>query len=127
MRSVTIGIIFIMLFITGCQTNNEEVVNTHGEIENLKRLNSFIQSVENQSNDVIDYVRYGIEGQRGLMTLTFDGEQVNVSYSVDGNFIEKFSCKKIEIEKGNEMKKYILVQCSGNFNGDLELLSVPNK
>jgi hypothetical protein len=32
------------------------------------------------------------------MTLMFDGKQINVSHSVDGDFIEEYYCKKILVE-----------------------------
>ncbi|MGB2991047.1 MAG: hypothetical protein WBB47_00295 [Paenisporosarcina sp.] len=78
---------------------------------------------KNKIEDEIDYVVYGEEGQRGVRTLTFDGKQMNVSHSVDGKFIEEFNCKDIMFETKIEVDKYILSQCTGDF----ELLSVSNK
>ncbi|WP_191694152.1 hypothetical protein [Sporosarcina quadrami] len=56
-----------------------------------------------------------------------NGEQISVSHSVDGNFIEEFNCKKIIIETEEEIQKYILSECTGNFIGNFELLSIPSK
>ncbi|KKI88900.1 hypothetical protein WQ54_28655 [Bacillus sp. SA1-12] len=129
MRPIFIGItLLLLLVITGCQSNNiEEVVNEHNDIQNLEGLNRFVENVNNQNEAEINYVQYGVEGQRGVRTLTFNGELINVSHSVDGKFIEEYECKDIIVETEEEVKKYILSQCTGNFNGDFELLSVPNK
>ncbi|MGG0178689.1 DUF4362 domain-containing protein [Gottfriedia acidiceleris] len=130
---VLIGITLLLFVIAGCQSKNknisntQEVVNKHNEIENIEGLNSFVDNVNNQKETEINYVQYGIEGQRGVRTLTFNGEQINVSHSVDGKFIEKYNCKNIIVKIEKEVKYYVLSQCTGNFNGDLELLSVPIK
>ena len=136
-----IGITLFILIISGCQSNNieeevheqndkkssVEVVSKHGHIQNLDALNTFVENVENQFKSEINYVRYGIEGQRGVMTLTFNGENINVFHEVDGNFIEEYKCKDVIAETNDDVKKYILIQCSGDFEGDFELLEVSTK
>lgn len=104
----------------------EEVVNNHNDIKNLEGLDRFVKNVENQSEAKINYIQYGIEGQRGVRTLTFDGEKINVSHSVDGDFIEEYNCQKILIETEKDKKQYILSECTGSFIGDFELLSIQN-
>lgn len=104
----------------------EEVVYGHMDIQNLEGLDKFINNVENQNEAKLNFIQYGTEGQLGVRTLTFDGEKVNIFHSVDGNFIEEYSCKKFIVETEEEIKKYILSECTGSFNGDFELLSVPN-
>ena len=127
MRAFT-GITVILFVITGCQSNKhiEEVVNNHSEIQNLEGLNNFVENVNKQNQAEINYVQYGIEGQRGVKTLTFDGEKINVSHSVDGDFIEEYNCKNIVIESEEDVNKYTLSQCTGDFNGDFELLTIQN-
>ena len=129
MKKIIMSSSLVLVFlITGCQSNNiEEVVNIHGDIQNLEGLNEFIENVNNQNEAEINYVQYGTEGQRGVKILTFDGEQINVSFSTDGDFVEKYNCQKVKVETKEEINKYILSECTGNFNGDSELLSVPNK
>lgn len=135
------GITLFILLISGCRPNtieeevNEqndkkssvEVVSKHGHIQNLDALNTFVENVTNQIKSEINYVRYGIEGQRGVMTLTFNGESINVLHKVDGNFIEEYKCKDVIAETNDDVKKYILIQCSGDFEGDFELLEVSTK
>ena len=137
-----IGILLFILLISGCRSNNIdedvndeqndnksiiEVVSKHGHIQNLDALNTFVENVKNQIKSEINYVRYGIEGQRGVMTLTFNGENINVFHEVDGNFIEEYKCKDVIVETNDDVKKYILIQCSGDFEGDFELLEVSTK
>ncbi len=134
-----IGITLFILLISGCQTNNinedvneqnesiVEVVSKHGHIQNLDALNTFVENVKNQIKSEINYVRFGIEGQRGVMTLTFNGDNINVFHEVDGNFIEEYKCKDLIAETKDDVKKYILIQCTGDFEGDFELLEVSTK
>ena len=119
-------IFLIVLGIVGCSSNNiEEVINKHNDIENLEGLNRFAENVMNQKEAKIKYVQYGIEGQHGVTTLSFNGNDIHVSNSVDGKFIEKYNCRKLAV-KTEELKKYILTKCT-NVDGDYELLSFPNK
>ncbi|MFS0781224.1 DUF4362 domain-containing protein [Bacillus sp. 1P06AnD] len=123
MRVIMIG--FLLLVMAGCQFNkNEEVVDNHGDIQNIESLDRFVENVKNQKEDQIDFVQYGIEGQRMVRTLTFDGEKMTASSSVDGDFIQEYSCGNILVETNKKTKKYILSDCSGSFNGNFELLSV---
>jgi hypothetical protein len=129
MRHVFVGITLLVFVITGCQSNNnmEEVINNHNDIQNLEGLKKFVENVNNQNHAEINYVQYGIEGQRGVRTLTFNGEKINVSHSVDGDLIEEFNCNDFIVKTEEDVNKYILSQCTGDFNGDFELLSAPNK
>ncbi len=94
MWRVFIGLMFLFIVI-GCESKNyniEEVINKHNDIQNLEGLNRFVENVNDHNKTKINYVQYGIEGQRGVRTLTFDGEKINVSHSVDGDFIEEYNC-----------------------------------
>jgi hypothetical protein len=120
------GLILVLFIMAGCQTNDiEEVINKHGDFENIEGLNTFVDNVDNKIEDKINYVEFGEEGQRGVRTLTFEGEQINVSHSVDGKFVEEYKCKDIVLETNLHEKKYTMKQCTGDLNGDTELLSVP--
>jgi hypothetical protein len=126
MWRVFIVAIPLLLVISGCKFSNiEEVVNNHNDIQNIERMNKFVENVKNQKADEINYVQYGIEGQKGVKTLSYNGEKMNVSFNVDGEFIEDFSCKDITIETNLKDKKYILRQCTGTLDEVYELLSVP--
>lgn len=114
--------------LSGCQFEKvEEVVHEHGDIENLEAFDTFVESVENNSEDEINFIVYGVEGQRGIYELISDGEQINVSFSVDGEFVNEYSCEDLKIETEEEIKRYMLKQCSGNYEGDFQLLSTSDK
>lgn len=115
--------------LVGCsqEIQIEEVVNDHNNIRNLEGLERFVNDVENQNEAIINYIQYGIEGQRGVRTLKFDGKEINVSFSVDGDFIEEYNCKRVIVETEEGIQKYILSECTGDFIGDFEFLSIHNK
>lgn len=144
MGRVFIGITFIIFIITGCQPDEigevllikhneikdnkiEEVLNDHNNIKNLDGLYTFVENVNYQKEAVINYVQYGTEGQRGIRTLTSENGNVNVFHSVDGEFIEEYTCTKLIIEKEEMVVKYILNQCTGDFEGDFEFLTVSSE
>ncbi|MHC0036577.1 DUF4362 domain-containing protein [Pseudoneobacillus sp. C159] len=122
MRPVFISVI-LLLIMAGCQSqsNIKEVVNKHNDIQNIEALNSFVENVKNHKSDKINYVQYGIEGQKGVKTLTFNGKEINVSFRVDGKFIEEFDCKNIRLVTDEKETKYMLSGCKGEL-GELELV-----
>ncbi|WP_201715652.1 DUF4362 domain-containing protein [Rossellomorea arthrocnemi] len=103
----------------------EEVENKHGNIRNLDGLNTFINNMKNEVKSNLDVISYGIEGQKVTETITFNGENVNVYRSVDGEFIEEFQCKDLVKEESLQGKEYVLKQCTGHFMGETVLLSAP--
>jgi hypothetical protein len=113
MRRVFVGIILLLLVITGCESSNniEEVINNHNDIQNLEGLNKFIENVNNQNQTEINYVQYGIEGQRGVRTLKFDGEKINVSHSAYKKFRKSCSVNLLLLfnRKFQQIKTLILL------------------
>ncbi|MBY6036988.1 DUF4362 domain-containing protein [Fictibacillus nanhaiensis] len=110
------------------QVQKEEVIigNTSNEFENLHLLDKFVEDVNKKIEADVVVVQYGIEGQRGVRTLTFDGDKVKSSHKVDGDFIEEYKCNKIETRIEEEQKSYTLKQCSiGSEIRDFEMFSIP--
>ena len=105
----------------------EEVENKHGDIRNLEGLNIFINNIKNDVKSNLDVISYGIEGQKVTETLTFNGDNLNVYRSVDGDFIEEFQCDDLVREESLQGREYVLKQCTGNFTGETVLLSVPKE
>ncbi|MCP3764889.1 DUF4362 domain-containing protein [Domibacillus sp. A3M-37] len=134
MNKVIISVLCALFFITGCskdsvQSNNNaiaEVVNKHNDIQNLEALNTFIKRAKLKKEDVVNYVEYGTEGQRGVMTITSKENSIHVSSSVDKKFVEEFSCEDIMIDTENGADNYILKQCTGDsgVTRDFPLLTV---
>lgn len=132
-----LGLAVFSLLLFGCQQTenipenafgNEEtaaVVNSHGNLENLRELREFTEKVKDKETDAIDYVEFGEEGQRGVKTLTTTDGVVEVSHFVDDKFIEEFRCEDLIVNTEEKTESYTLIACSGDFNGDFELLSNP--
>ncbi|KAB7709054.1 DUF4362 domain-containing protein [Bacillus aerolatus] len=136
MKRILFGIILSFFIIAGCQSNDSatqsndnaiaEVVNKHDDIQNLEALNTFMKRAKINKDDVVNYIEYGVEGQRGVMTLTSKKNNIHVSSSVDEKFVEKYSCEDIAMETENGADNYVLKQCTGDFKGtrDLSFLTV---
>lgn len=130
MRLLLIGIAVFFSVLTGCQSDNsEEVVNEHGDIQNLEALDTFVERIENEIEAEIEFVDYGVEGQRVEKVLRYEGEKIDVSQNIDGEAGEEYNCEDIKIETEKETKRYVLKGCSGNNDEDweFELLSIPTK
>jgi hypothetical protein len=105
------------------QPNVEEVINEHGNISNIEALDTFIDKLQDKQKAKINVIHYGIEGQKVVEELTYNGEDVHVYRSVDEEFIEEYRCENVVKNEGDRKKQYILKQCTGNFTGDTVLLS----
>lgn len=124
MRYVIIAIVFIIL-LAGCQSNKEnEVINEHNNFTNIERLDQFVENIKNGIEDEIDYIRYGVEGQEGRNTLTYNGNQINVTNHSDGDFIEEYDCEDLVSESNEDLTTYTLKGCTG-LPRDYELVAVP--
>ncbi|WNS78271.1 DUF4362 domain-containing protein [Domibacillus sp. DTU_2020_1001157_1_SI_ALB_TIR_016] len=130
-----VNVLCSLFFIAGCSNDNNvqshnnnvgEVVNKHNDIQNLEALDTFIKRAKIKKEDTVNYIEYGIEGQRGVTTLTSKEDNIHVSSSVDKKFIEEYSCKDIAIDIENGSDNYVLKQCTGDFEGtrDIPLLTV---
>jgi hypothetical protein len=102
---------------------DEEVINEHGNISNLEALDTFIDKLQDKQKAKINVIQYGIEGQKVVEELTYNGEDVHVYRSVDEEFIEEYRCENVVKNEDDRKKQYILKQCTGNFTGDTVLLS----
>ncbi|MGE6753516.1 DUF4362 domain-containing protein [Rossellomorea sp. NPDC071047] len=105
------------------QTNVEEVINEHGNISNLEALDTYIDKLKDKQKAKINVIHYGIEGQRVVEELTYNGDDVHVYRSVDEEFIEEYRCENVVINEDGRKKQYVLKRCTGDFTGDTFLLS----
>ncbi|MCE4047346.1 MULTISPECIES: DUF4362 domain-containing protein [Bacillaceae] len=135
MRRATIGLLLLLYMMSGCQQYGiknigvEQVVDNHNQIENLDGLNRFIDKVKKGKEAKVNFVSYGIEGQRMVERLIFNGKQINISASVDGDSLEEYMCKDIFMKVEETEKKYILSECTGSSgeSDGKEILTVPNE
>ena len=105
------------------QTNNlsyttspADVVDKHGEIENLERLEEFIENTQNGNKDELLVVRYTTEGSPILHKLQFDGVVIasTLDTSIDAygqGEIYNYTCKAIGVVERVEGKEYLLEDC----------------
>ncbi|MFJ7952601.1 DUF4362 domain-containing protein [Lysinibacillus sp. NPDC096418] len=140
-------ILFFILLIYGCNSvdsstdiymfpNNippyyisslEDIVETHGELENKTRFDEFINHVYQGKEDHIRVVRYTTEGDPILHDLEYDGKIVKSitdtrrDQYVQGSIIQT-TCTSIEEVETNESTEYILKDCERN--GDKNILSI---
>ncbi len=97
-------------------------------MENLPQFESFYHEVQNKKPSEIKVISFGIEGQKGIQHVRFNGREFNVKSTVDGHFIEEHSCQSIEYNKDKDFGYYTLTGCAkGNekITSPITLLSVP--
>lgn len=124
MRYFVLAMLFASI-LYGCQRlATVEVINNHGEIQNIEGLKTFAKNVKEGESQVIDYVSYGIEGQRDVHTMDYTGKQIEVTHSVDGELIEEYVCGNFTITKGNDGENYSLEGCDFEKDGKLQLAPV---
>lgn len=126
------------LFLIGCQGkdteliktsgttgSSDEIVETHGSLENIERLDKFITNVEKGLKDKVRLVRYTIEGDPIFHDFDYNGE--NLVYTHDSSEdeygsgeVETFTCKKIEKQETSTQTTYTLNGCPDS----MEILTI---
>lgn len=134
-----LGITLLSTYITGCQLDQandipensmdepakNEVQEIHGMLENIERLNLFVENVQNKVKDRVRLTRYTIEGDPIFHDLHYDGTQLTVKYDTkEDKFgqgeVKTYVCSSIQKQESNTETKFILEECP-----DLrELLSI---
>lgn len=126
------------LFLSGCeseaqniQSNNKaeklshnEVIDRHGQVENLERLNIFVEKVQSGSNDKIKLIRYTIEGDPIYHNLDFDGTSLTLTYdNTEDKFgqgeVTTYTCKNMTKYESNTETKYMLQGCPNPNMGEI--------
>jgi hypothetical protein len=98
------------------QPSPEDIVNMHGDIENLERFFAFLENVNAGKKDEIRVVSYTEEGAPMLHDLEYDGEVLHSTTDTrrDGygsGKIDSTTCKKIEVTEKTERTDYDLSGC----------------
>lgn len=125
-----VSFFFIGFLLVGCQQDSanvnhdipdyeptaENIVDTHGDIENLSRFKKFIANVEAGQADQIRVVRYTTEGDAMLHDLIYDGESITSTTDTrrdqygSGN-ITTTTCDSIVIKQKDDRTDYVLQGC----------------
>ena len=128
---VFITVLFAL--ITGCQldkansddhTKSEEiekptkneVIESHGGLENLERLDLFVKNTQSGNKDKVRLTRYTIEGDPIFQDLEYDGSQLAIKIDTTKDKfgqgeIRTYVCKGIQKQESNTETKYIIEEC----------------
>ena len=130
-RIMMIVVLFISILLTGCQTTgnstiknfeqnipdytpaSEDVIDMHGEIENVEKFREFLINVKEGKTDNLRVVSYTEEGDPMLHDLEYDGEVINSTTDTrrdgfgEGSIIHT-TCTSIEMVETTERTDYFL-------------------
>jgi hypothetical protein len=120
------SILLIMILISCNNTQIDErddIIDTHGTISNVERLDEFIKNIKDRKKDRIRITRHTVEGDPIYYYFTFDGIEVKYKYD---NSKDKFGtsivrstvCKNFTKNKAETGIEYKLEGCSGE-NADM--------
>ncbi|MED4454870.1 DUF4362 domain-containing protein [Metabacillus fastidiosus] len=100
------------------QPGKNDVVDIHGNIDNLHMMDKFINDFQNMRKSEIRIVRYTIEGDPILTDLKYDKKTINYTFDTtrdqygNGSITTK-QCQNIEKNETNVEMTYSL-QCKGD-------------
>ncbi|AGK54056.1 DUF4362 domain-containing protein [Bacillus sp. 1NLA3E] len=108
---------------------NGEVINKHGSIEGLERMDQFFEDFTKKINSKLRVVHYTIEGDPIIKDLTYDGKTITVKHDTTADqfgsgSITTYSCKKLYKEVNPTNVSYVASECQGNELGVDEILFV---
>jgi hypothetical protein len=132
-KCLTFILISVFMILSACGTNpsvkeqgqasnnlnsveNNEIVNMHGTVKNLYRLNLFVENVAAKKSDEVKITHYTIEGDPIYNTVTFDGKQLKIT---NDNSEDKFgsgeiftyTCKNLTKNESETELEYLLIDC----------------
>lgn len=122
---------FLLFVISACQESKptlseeefltytqkvEDIVDMHGDIENIERFYQFIENIENNNADEIRVVSYTTEGDPIIRDLSFDGEVIEATLDsrrdkYGPGSLDTTTCQSIEAEETVERTDYLLTDC----------------
>lgn len=102
--------------IFGFHPSSDDIVNTHGDVENLERFFAFMENVNAGKKDEIRVVSYTDEGDPMLHDIKYDGELLHSTTDTrrdkyGSGKIDSTTCKKIEVTENAERTDYDLSSC----------------
>ena len=108
---------------------NVDVLNTHGSIEGLERMQSFYDNLKNGIPSNLRIVHYTIEGDPIVTDLTYNGESLEVKDDTTRDAfgsgeIRTNSCSNMIEEVTPTNTSYIAVGCNGGTSGNEEILNI---
>lgn len=116
--------ILTLMMLSGCGTSGswpEEdlIIDTHGELENVERLDRFLENVEQQKEDAVRIQHFTTEGDPIYETLRYSSSGILLQYDAtedaygSGEEWER-NCETLEKKENETSTSFILDGCNGN-------------
>lgn len=138
-KPVLLFFLLFLLFLAGCgkeeniiQSNSppstkpltDEVVDIHGQVENIGRLDTFVANVQSKTMDEIRLTRYTIEGDPIYYDLLFDGAELTLTIDTSEDKFGKpsvttYKCGNLSKLETNTETKYSIENCPDGETGEL--------
>ncbi|RKP48891.1 DUF4362 domain-containing protein [Cohnella endophytica] len=105
-----------------------EVIDMHGNIEHLDKMDEFVRKAENREKASVRIVHYTTEGDPVYHDLNVKGARIVMTYdttedSFGSGRVMKYECDKIERTASDTQLLYTVKGCSGE-NKELNVLGV---
>ncbi|MDQ1147673.1 hypothetical protein QE429_004500 [Bacillus sp. SORGH_AS 510] len=127
-KALWLGLIaFVFVLLAACQRDDEstqkhykptanEVVEAHGGLENIKRLDLFVKNVNSGKKDQVRLTRFTIEGDPIYYDLTYNGSKLKIIEDTrEDEFgqgeVKTYHCKSIQKQESSTSTKYIIEEC----------------
>jgi hypothetical protein len=140
-------LILAALFLSACGSNtreiesaqgehppkmkDNEIVNIHGNVENLRRLDVFVENNAAKKPDNIKITHYTIEGDPIYDEVVFNGKQMTVTHdNTEDKFgsgeIMNYTCKNMTRSETETELEYVLNDCEApdGQTGDIPIVSI---
>lgn len=101
------------------EITSEDIVDTHGDITNLERLNEFLSNIETHQSDQVRIISYTEEGAPVLKNISFSEDLFTFTHDTrrDGfgtQIIETFTCEGMIKDETQSSIRYSLDGCTGD-------------
>lgn len=130
-KQIVLLIIFLGL-ITGCSDSavkNADVVNTHGSIEGLDKMELFYEDTKKNVKSDLSVVHYTIEGDPMITDLTYNNGVIKVKQDTTrdqygSGRVTTITCGRFYREVNPTNVSYVAADCKGTDLGMDEILNV---
>lgn len=108
---------------------NVDVLNTHGSIDGLERMQGFYEDMQKGISSDLRIVHYTIEGDPIVMDLKYNGEVIKITYdSTRDKFgsgeITTYKCRSLLEEVNPTNTSYIAIGCPDGYSGMIDILLI---
>jgi hypothetical protein len=111
--------------------DKNEIINMHGNVKNLERLDLFVENFSSNNEDHIKITHYTIEGDPIYDEITYDGSVLTITNdNTEDKFgsgeITTFTCKSITRNESETNLEFLLMGCvtPEGQTGDFPIVSI---